>query len=682
MRPVPTRSRRATAGAKVPAAVQPVARVAVDVSLAHLDRTFDYLVADSDSEAAQPGTRVRVRFAGRLLDGYILERSAESDHDGRLGYLDRVVSAERVLTPQVARLARAVADRYAGSMADVLRLAVPPRHARAEAMVSPVPEQSGHDGKQHFDPAGWQAYRSGDAFLSAVRHGRAARAVWQALPGEDWPARLADTAAVAATSGRGALLVVADARDLERLDAALATALPADDYVTLAADLGPAERYRRYLKLSRGQVKVAAGTRAAAFAPIRDLAVLAMFDDGDDLFAEPRAPYPHAREVLMLRSAIARCALLIGGHARTAESELLLAGGWARPIVADRATVRAAAPRVEAAGNGYAVGADSAAAGARLSPAAFAAARASLAAGRPVLVQVPRRGYLPALSCTGCRRPARCRHCSGPLALAGPNRLPVCRWCGVAEAHFNCLACGSDEIRTTVVGARRTAEELGRAFPGVPIITSAGETVRSAVSAEPAIVVATPGAEPQADNGYGAALLLDGYALLGRADLRAAEEALRRWMAAATLVVPASAGGRVVVGADASLPTVQALIRWDPVGHAAAELADRQELRFPPTVAMASLQGPEVEVGAAAESLRLPAGAEVLGPVPLEDLPSPSGSRVGTAAPTGGMARVLLRVPPSGRKQLAAEVKLLAAARAARKEVEPLRLRIDPEELF
>ncbi len=673
----PIRTRRATAGVKVVATELPVAVVAVDVSLAHLDRTFDYQVTESDSGAAQPGTRVRVRFAGRLLDGYVLARVAVSSHDGRLGFIERVVSPERVLTPEVAQLARAVADRYAGSMADVLRLAVPPRHAKAEADAPGLPPAVD---PEPVDRTGWRRYQAGDAFLTGVRAGRPVRAVWQALPGEDWPARLAEVAATALAAGWGALLVVPDARDLERLDKALAARLPATAYLTLAADLGPAERYRRYLRLRRGQVKVAAGTRAAAFAPVADLAVVAVFDDGDDLLAEPRAPYPHAREVLMLRSAARGCALLVGGFARTAEAELLLTSGWARPIAADRMTVRARSPRIEAAGDEYATGADSAAAGARLSPAAFAAARAALAAGRPVLVQVPRSGYLPALSCSRCRRPARCRHCHGPLALGGAQRLPACRWCGVAEAHFNCPACGSDQLRTTVVGARRTTEELGRAFPGVQLITSSGQTVRAEVPDEPAIVVATPGGEPVGR--YGAALLLDGFALLGRADLRAAEETMRRWMAAAAMVVPASLGGRVVVGADSSLPAVQALIRWDPAGHAAAELAARTELGFPPAVAMASMQGSEPDVAAAADGIELPPGGEVLGPVLLEDLPPVTGSRARNAVPATGLARVLLRVPPAGRKQLAAAVKALAAARSVHKDDENLRLRIDPVELF
>ena len=119
------------------------------------------------------------------------------------------------------------------------------------------------------------------------------------------------------------------------------------------------------------------------------------------------------------------------------------------------------------------------------------------------------------------------------------------------------------------------------------------------VAAGPSLVVATPGAEPPADGGYGAALLLDGWALLARPDLRAAEEAFRRWSNAAALV---RSDGQVVVGAEASIPAVQALVRWDAVGHAARELAERAELGFPPAVRMASLAG---AAGAVAETLEL-----------------------------------------------------------------------------
>jgi primosomal protein N' (replication factor Y) len=238
------------------------------------------------------------------------------------------------------------------------------------------------------------------------------------------------------------------------------------------------------------------------------------------------------------------------------------------------------------------------------------------------------------------------------------------------------------------VGAGRTAEELGRAFPGIPVINSSGPKVRPGVPAEPALVIATPGGEPVATGGYGAALLLDGFAMLGRPDLRAGEETLRRWMAAAALVRPVLAGGRVVVGADGSLPVVQALIRWDPVGHAASELAGRRELGFPPAAAMASIEGDEQIVLAALDRLDLPPDGEVLGPVALDDLEGGGqqnqGERSGSAAQADDevQLRALVRVPQAGRKALGAALRAVAAGRSARKEGGGLRIRVDPSDLF
>ena len=138
-----------------PAARDPVARLVVDVPLAHLDRPFDYLVPASLDGEAVPGVRVRVRFAGQLVDAVLLERVTHSDHTGRLSFLERVVSAEPVLSPQIARLARAVADRWAGSMPDVLRLALPPRHARTESGAGVAGPATVPDPP---DPSGWSRY--------------------------------------------------------------------------------------------------------------------------------------------------------------------------------------------------------------------------------------------------------------------------------------------------------------------------------------------------------------------------------------------------------------------------------------------------------------------------------------------------------------------------------------------
>lgn len=659
-RPRPAARRRVAKGPAEPAAILPVASVAVDTGLSHLDRPFDYLVSASDDAACVPGCRVRVRFAGRLVDGFVLARTAESAHTGTLAFVARVLSAEPVLAPEIAVLARAVADRYAGSMSDVLRLAVPPRHAATEKAAAKS-DDAESDAAESTDGAsrssrsdGLARYVAGPALLDALRAGRSPRAVWTALPGPTWPAEIAALVAAATASGRGSLVVVPDARDIDRVVGAVPGAL------ALRAEAGPAERYRRFLAVSRGQARIVVGTRAAVYAPVAALGLIVVWDEGDDLHAEPRAPYPHARDVALMRAHQQGAAVVLGGHALTAEAAQLLSTGWAHPLAADRAVVREVAPRVVVAGDDFEQERDPAAAAARLPSLALRTAREALRTG-PVLVQVPRRGYLPGLVCGRCRTSAHCTHCGGPLALASANAIPACRWCGRPNAHFSCSACGFEQLRAGVYGERRTAEEIGRALPGVPVRTSGRDQVLATVSAEPAVVVSTPGAEPvAAGEGYAAVLLLDGWSLLGRPDLRAGEEALRRWANAAALAAPRAP---VVIMADAAPPPVQALVRWAPAGHAARELAERAELGFPPAVRMAAVDAEPAALQAFLAIAELPGSAEVLGPVPL---PEPE------------RERALIRVPRTDSAALARALHAAAAVRSARKDQGAVRIQLDP----
>jgi primosomal protein N' (replication factor Y) len=160
-------------------------------------------------------------------------------------------------------------------------------------------------------------------------------------------------------------------------------------------------------------------------------------------------------------------------------------------------------------------------------------------------------------------------------------------------------------------------------------------------------------------------LLLDSWALLARADLRAGEETLRRWFAAAALARPGSAGGRVVVVADRGVPAVQALVRWDPVWAAERELADRVALGFPPAVRLADLTGAAADVTEFLGSLELPTSAETLGPVPIAEL-----------------ERMVIRVPREDGPALAAALKSGLGGRSARHDGGPVRVRLDPVDII
>lgn len=208
------------------------------------------------------------------------------------------------------------------------------------------------------------------------------------------------------------------------------------------------------------------------------------------------------------------------------------------------------------------------------------------------------------------------------------------------------------------MGSSRTAEELGRAFPGVPVITSTGDKAVDSVGSDSALVVATTGAEPWASSGYSAVLLLDAAAQTSRVALRAGEETARRWFSAAALARP---GAPVVVTADAGLPVVQALVRWDPGWLAARELDERRELGLPPAVRVATITGAPAAVDSAVS--HLPATARVVGPLPIAG---------------GDEVRALVSVDRRWGPDLTSALSALAATRTARKDPARLHLAVDP----
>ena len=708
----------------------PVARVRVDSTLPQVDRTFDYRVPAELSEDAVPGARVRVLFNGHELTGYIEERAATTDWTRTsLLPLKSVLSRVPSVAPEIFALAEALADRYASTVANVLRLAVPPRIAALDKKYAPLLPgyESAYLGNAaastdstHTDPYAWLAtpgapapfvldppalnpdapdaasvfsdYENGAEFIEDVAAGAATRAVMTVLPGHlehTWADVLATALAAAAASGRGAIAVVPTAKNLDLLEAALAERLPADSFVRLSSDSTPHTRYHGFVKARLGQAPVVIGTRAAAYAPVANLGLVVCWDDGDSSLVERRAPYCHARDVLLLRASAEGTAALFAGFSMSSEAARLVRTRWASHVRAPRALVRDYSPRIFSTGSEFELARDPLAAMARIPHLAFEHARRALARG-PVLVQVARSGYIPSFSCERCRMPARCGECSGPLSVASGSSVPSCSWCGHLAQQWRCSECGFTHWRYSAAGATRTAEELGRAFPNVPVISSAGDHVRASVGPEPALVVATPGAEPVAFGGYAAALLLDADKMLRFDSLRAPEAALRRWLNAAALVRPAALEGTVVTTASPS-PVEQALVRWDPAWFARQELEERAQTGLPPAVRTAAVTGAEADVrafmeeflGSSALPERVREQLRIVGPVPLDQgyfAWSESLEEDSEEAPVQGDWRTLMFFSYGIAQQVTRELRATRATIAALKKnvgERPVQIRCD-----
>lgn len=679
-----------------------VARVAIDSPLPQLDHLFDYSIPPELAATAVPGVRVMVPFrsAGRLTRGYIVEVAPKADgFDGVLSPLDSVVSPVPVLTTELWTLARGLADRAAGSATDILRLAIPPRQVRVEkawlaeqeatrnessenAQGETAETGSAATGKRKTDDADpvadpetavLQPISDYPESLAENVDGRG-RVALSAIPtvadvGGAWVGRwtvtVAELSARVLAGGSTVIVVVPDYRDQDQLQAALERVIAPEQLTRVDARQSNAERYRSFLDCLTDRPRVIIGNRSAVYAPAAKLGLLVLWDDGDPLHSEPLAPYVNARDAALVRQSESGAALVFAGHTRSADVQRLVEIGWVTAVTPTRVYT----PRVMITANSDTM--EGGAATARIPSMAWRQARDALAIG-PVLVQVARPGYAPVIACARCSQAARCTVCSGPLGIPRAGALPACTLCGAIAGTWACDNCEGTKLRLVTRGTGRTAEELGRAFPGVRVVVSDGERQVTGVSGAPALIVATRGAEPVADGGYAAVLLLDGDRMLAAESLRIAEDCLRWWSNAAALAAP---GAPVVLtGVSGTLAT--ALATWNQPAFASAELADRRELRFPPAVRVASVTGNDADVRQAVDAVTSLVPADVLGPVPTAD----------------GVRTILrldyAKAPAAARELRAAVVKNATkrrkppAGKAVYRQVPTLRVRFDDPEIL
>jgi len=672
--------------------VTTVARVVLDSPLPQLDRLFDYRVPAELEDDCVPGVRVKVplRTGARMSDAYVVEVVSEGDWPGELSQVEQVVSPVPVLAPEVWTLARAVADRAAGVASDVLRLAVPPRQVRAEkAWLARDPEWS----PPPVTAPPVTGYADGVLEALVTDHGRAAVAalphpvalspepgsaaavaadeptdspdvVW--VPG--WAATVAQAAARAVAAEQSAVVAVPDFRDVTDLERALLAVLPAERVVRFDAKQTNGARAKALLQ-ARSHPVVAIGNRTAMYAPATALGLVVVWDDGDASFVEPRAPYVHTRDVALVRAAQSGAALLFVSHARSTDVQRLVELHWLDDVTPHRQPTPKVIPTVQQSGaEGYA-------AEARIPSTAWRAAREASQHG-PVLVQVASPGFGTGLVCAECGERAHCRICGGPLGQPHRGATPQCRFCGALAVGFRCPTCGNGTVKPVGQGAQRTADELGRAFPGTRIVVADGSRPLDEVPARPSVVVATRGAEPSVPGGYACVLLLDGERMLAREGLRVQEDVLRFWTGAAAKGAP---GAEVyLVGVGGKLATAMALWRLDGPAH--DELVDRRALHFPPAVRVATLTGTDEAVTAAVEALGDATVGDVLGPVPVPDDPAP------------GTVRAIVRFPYAHGAEVAATLKAEVIRRSSTRRVLPggarrraaptLRVRLDDVEPF
>jgi len=602
----------------------PVARIRVDTGVFHLDQLYDYVVPEKLSELISAGFRVQLPFGNRETEGIVVERVSNPERAGTLKPITKVLSPHCVATPSTLALIDKAAEFYCCNPWDLVRSAIPPRVASVdkELSTSQAPTQS----KTRSNVRTFQSFQP---FLASDRQ---------------VPEIIQDF-----IKSGSVLIVAPDEKDVDRLISGLS--LEYENVLRLSSSSTREERYRNFLLAMRLETSIVVGTRSAIFTPVNNLAAIIIYKESSPDHFDLRSPGWNSSTIARMRSEIEGVGLVFTGFTPSIRVAYEI----------DRRSIKFNTQRTQVN-----VQAFTPSEGTLLPGRVYSEIKKALKKG-PVLFVAPRKGYGNALLCAHCRNVALCK-CGGRLSVASKEVAPTCVHCGTGFPAWRCTFCDRDKQYLAGRGIERAAEEIARAFPGFPVVISAGEVIKESVEAKPALVLATPGAQPYVAGGYAAVVVLDAIRFFSHTDLNGQERARELLFETASLV---NRNGQVLLVLDDSHPIVAALSRWNIAPLLKRELAERAELMLPPSVMSAVLVMEQSAAAAIVSGLRKA----------LQDDRLPSSTRIfGPTILPKGQAKIVIHVSHEQSLDLGAVLHELQRRRSISKK-DLLTLRIDPYSL-
>ena len=566
-------------------------RVRVDTGVFHLDGLYDYIVPEKFTKTASIGIRVQVPFGNREVEGIIVERTARPDRAGTLKFITKVLSPHPIATPRSLELIDHIAMAYACNPWDVIRSAIPPRVASVDKKFNLV---------HTIGASGTREEKKVEIGNQPDQIGRRRQdsSFIQLAPVIPAAAQVATIARHVLKQG-SVLIIAPDDKDVDQILSHFKD--DQDVVLKLTSSMPREERYESFLQCQKPVKKIVVGTRSSVFAPMDDLSTIIVYKESSPGHYEIRSPGWNSRSVALKRGQLQGQRTIFMGYSPSVEIGFLIdAGKVAFKPHASELNVASFTP-------------DS---GTLLPGRIFPEIRSALKKG-PVLFLAARKGYGNALLCSHCRNIAMCP-CGGRLHVASKSSPPACVHCGASYDDWKCKFCNRSTQYLAGRGIERASEEISRAFPGYPIVISAGDVIKEKIENKPSLVLSTPGAQPEVEGGYSAVVVLDAMRLFSHTDLRSQERAREIIFESSALL---SSDGKALLVIDPAHPIVSAVTRWNVATLLKRELAERLEINLPPFVSSAVLLVPEKESSAISTGIRkalkegrLPESLQIFGP--------------------------------------------------------------------
>ena len=509
------------------------AQVIVDIAHSQVDKIFEYSCGDE----LKAGSRVKVPFGGRVIDGFVVGVSGTSAFPPeRIKPVAYVYDEPPALGEECFSLMNELSSRYRVPKAVCLRLFIPSEmragrvHEVYKKLVRFVSDEIklAKTAKKQFEFLQYLKDCGGDEFTACCqRFGRGAvnaviekggaevvkikinRAPSGYNVGEEdkkvlTPAQEAALESIENSpqtvhlihgvtgSGKTEIYLNVISRALERGKTAIflvpeISLTPqmfsqlkrrfGDKAAILHSGLTAGERFDEWWRLKTGDAKIAIGARSAIFSPLENIGAIIIDEEHDGSYFSESAPRYSTVEVAEMRAKNNGCKLILGSATPSIEAYSSAVSGEYNLITLTERINGRPLPHITIADMRREVK--------RGNNSAFSQALREelsnvLENGRQAIIFLNRRGYSHTVICQDCGNVLKCEHCDVSLAYHSEENCLKCHYCGAKyRMPRACPECGGIHLRYGGTGTQRVVSDLKAAFPGARILRMDVDTTSS-----------------------------------------------------------------------------------------------------------------------------------------------------------------------------------------------------------
>lgn len=232
--------------------------------------------------------------------------------------------------------------------------------------------------------------------------------------------------------------------------------------------LSAGERLDAYKRIKAGDASIVIGTRSAVFAPLSNIGLMILDEEGESSYKSDSAPRYHAREVAKLRAVTHKATLVLASATPAIESYYKAEKGNYHLFELSERYGDAMLPEVyiidmaREQQDGHM---------SSISRMLGQEIQKNLTRKEQTILFINRRGYRTVATCLACGEVLKCPDCDVPLVYHKDNGYMMCHHCSHAiPLATACPSCHSPHLKLSGIGTQRIEDELQTMFPSARIL--------------------------------------------------------------------------------------------------------------------------------------------------------------------------------------------------------------------